>query len=100
MQPTLFEENRFQQYHESNPQIYEGFKRFAFEAINRGAKHIGSKAIMERLRWETNIAAQDGEFKVNNIMTPFYARLFMKDFPKHRGLFATRRAKADMEIAA
>jgi len=89
-------ETEFHKYHETNPQVYEYFKRFAFEKIARGSKHIGSKAIFERIRWESPMIAS-GEFKINNNFTAFYSRLFMQDFPQHKGIFETRRAKADIE---
>lgn len=101
-QLSLFEgideatETAFRAYHQSNPHIYEWFKRFAFEKIRRGSRRVGSKAIFERLRWESPAIAT-GEFKINNNFTAPYARLFMKEYPEHRGVFATRRARADIE---
>lgn len=97
-QGKLFEESWAIEYHENNPQIYEMFKRFALEKIRNGASHLGSKMIMERIRWESPVMANGDPFKVNNRMTPFYARLFMKEFPEHEGIFATRKAKADVEV--
>lgn len=102
MQPNLFDraaESRFQQYHAENPQIYRMFCQFALQLIRSGARHIGSKQIIERVRFESAVRAMDGEFKVNNNMTPFYARQFMRDFPEYKGLFATRRSVADVEVS-
>jgi hypothetical protein len=94
-QPSLFDrvdQSKFEEYHRDNPQVYEMFKRFTFEKISRGAKHVGAKAVLERVRWETSVSGDDG-FKVNNNYTAAYARLFAKDFPQHKDLFRTRKAR-------
>ena len=97
MQTNLFE-SQFQIYHSDNPEVYRLYKRFALQAIDAGAKHLGSKAIMERIRWQTNVETVGDPFKVNNNLTPFYARLFMKDFPEYADFFRTRASRADKEI--
>lgn len=100
--PTLFdmtEESRFEAYHKANPHIYELFKRFTFEKIRAGAKNLGSKAVFERIRWETGVETVGDDFKVNNIFTPFYARLFMRDYPEHEGFFRVRASAADQDVA-
>lgn len=86
---------RFRTYHVANPQIYTWFKRFAFQKINAGAKHLGGKAIMERIRWESPVDANGDAFKVNNSYTSFYVRLFRREFPQYSHLFAVRRSVAD-----
>lgn len=99
-QPTLFEiseRSAFEKYHAENPEIYAQFKRFTFEKINRGFTHCGAKAVIERIRWETSASGGDG-FKINNNFPAYYARLFMKDFPKYEGFFRLRKSKADQEI--
>lgn len=99
MQPTLFEESRFQQYHKENPAVYEVFTKFTDEAIRAGRRKIGAKMIAERMRWEHTVSGNDG-YKINNSYIAHYARLYENEHPEHRGLFQFRRAKADMEIAA
>jgi hypothetical protein len=83
------------QYHAANPHIYEMFKRYTFEATRSGYKHFGSQMIIEKIRWETGVVAQNSEFKIDNNMSPFYARLFMDEFPQHSGLFRTRSSVTD-----
>lgn len=100
-QPTLFdgiqtpEATRFEQYHKDNPEIYENFKKYALQAIRKGHKRLSAEFIFNVIRWETRVSAQDGDFKINNDMKPWYSRLFQKEFPEHRGFFETRRSKAD-----
>src|SRR5690349_299502 len=88
----------FMEYHAANPDVYRYFKRFAFELINRGAKHLGGKMIMERIRFETAVRVDDSPFKANNSYTSFYVRLFAREYPRYAELFETRRSKADAEI--
>ena len=81
------------EFHRENPEVYELFKRFAFEAA-RVRDHYSSDAIVHRIRWYTAIETQDhtADFKINNNWTPYYGRLFMVDFPEHEGFFRTRLA--------
>jgi len=77
----------FAQYHAKNPQIYEEFKRFTFELISAGHRRLGSKQIIERIRWESMITT-DGIYKVNNNYTVDYVYLFEHDYPGYAGIFA------------
>jgi hypothetical protein len=83
---------RFLVYHAECPVVWEMFKKFTYEALNAGCKNIGSKMIVERIRWETNVMGNDG-FKINNDHAPYYARVFMELFPEHDGFFRTRVCK-------
>jgi hypothetical protein len=83
----------FAQYHAKNPQIYEEFKRFTFELISAGHRRLGSKQIIERIRWESMITT-DGIYKVNNNYTVDYAYLFEHDYPGYAGIFAHRLRKS------
>jgi len=96
-QPSLFA-SRFEEYHAENPHVYEAFKKFTLELVNAGRTRIGARMIVERLRWESMIRSTTGSYKLNDHYTPFFVRLFVKEFPQHEGLFSLRRAKADVEI--
>jgi hypothetical protein len=57
---------------------------------------------MERIRWETSIELVDarpdgGTLKINDHHKAYYARLWMKDNPAHKGLFETRTVEGDNE---
>lgn len=100
-QPDLFDEkteSAFRIYHEANPEIYNWFKLFAFEKIQRGAKHIGAKQIFEMLRFESPVNANGDPFKVNNSFTSAYTRMFLRDYPEYADKFELRKSKYDAEL--
>jgi len=82
--------DKFLAFHAANPHVYSLYKRFAYEAFAAGATKISSKLIIERIRWETTISttgagwhvAAGKKFLVDNRFTCWYARQFIKDFPK------------------
>jgi hypothetical protein len=82
----------FKQYHQENPKIYEAFKRFAFQLIDRGYNKIGARQILEVIRWETMVTGND-QYKINNNYSGDYARLFEKDHPHCNGIFMKRLLK-------
>lgn len=109
-QQTLFDQDRFldeptalesafDEFHEANPEVWDLFKKYTFEVLRAGHKHYSSKAIVERIRWHTDIETKGGGFKVNNNFTQFYARLFMHTYPKHADFFRTRKVSGAPEVA-
>ena len=84
-------EERFNHFHENNPLVYDLFKKFTFEVIEKGFTKWSADAIMHRVRWETNIVTDDQQFKINNNYVAFYARLFMSEYPEYAGFFEIRR---------
>lgn len=100
MTQTTFSQSRlevaFQKYDKENPEIYEMFQRFTYQAIQSRRSHIGAKLIMERIRWQTTVVANGRKtFKINNNYSAYYARKFEFDHPQHEGLFEKRRMKGD-----
>lgn len=84
-----FNQTDAETYDRLNPQIWEYFKLFSLQMLNKGYKRIGSKMIFERIRWETMITG-DGTFKVNNNYTPYYSRKFELYYPEYEGVFSKR----------
>ena len=80
-------------FHEKHPEVWELFKKFTFERINKGFKNYSSDAIFHRIRWEMSLPEYEKgkEFKMNDHYTAFYARAFMERFPKFEGFFRTRK---------
>jgi hypothetical protein len=86
--------DRFRKYHRDNPRVYELFKRYAREARDAGHARYSARDILARIRWEVSVVTR-GEFKCNNIASPFYARMLVEEDPTFAGFFEMRRAVAD-----
>lgn len=78
-------------FHREHPDVWELFVSFTNQMIDKGYQHYSVNAIFERIRWEKDVGG-DGvnSFKLNNNYRAFYARRFMKMYPKHEGFFRTR----------
>ena len=88
------------EFHKKHPEVWDLFEQFSFQMINRGFQNYSAKAIFERIRWEKD-AGGDGitTFKVGNNHPAFYARAFMRKYPRHDGFFRLREQKSAQEPA-
>jgi hypothetical protein len=81
---------KFREFHAKNPQVYKTLVRLAREAKAKGKSKISIELLINRMRWEMWINADDPnqkEFKFSNDYKPFYARLIMEDNPELAGIF-------------
>lgn len=84
-------EERFLEFHETNPNVYQWLRYFAIQAVSAGRRRLGIKHLIERARWEVALVTQGTDsFKVNNDHAPHYARLLMANEPLLAGVFETR----------
>lgn len=81
---------KFNEYHSTNPHVYEMFKRFAHEAKGAGFKTYSAKAVFERMRWFTDIETTGEKFKLSNNYHAYYARKLMQDAAEFTGFFRTK----------
>ena len=84
---------RWWAWHKENPEFYELFKRFTFEAIERGHKRLSAWLVCNRIRWETMIVTTGNEYKISNDFIALYARLFMHHYPQYKGFFRPKPMK-------
>jgi hypothetical protein len=84
--------DQFIDHHRKNPEIWREFERFALRAIRAGRQRLGAKAIMERVRWETEVEG-GVDWKCNNSYTAYYARMLTAKYPEAKGLFEFRTVK-------
>ena len=76
----------FIKYHKKNPHIWTLFKRYAYEAIRAGRTRFGSRAILERIRWEENVTIADKKvLKIPNAHNAYYGRMFLATHPQYSG---------------
>lgn len=85
---------KFLDFHIQHPQVYILFEKFALQLIDVGHKKLGSKMIMERIRWEISTGSKDDDgFKINNNYTAHYSRLFAKNNPLYQDYFEFRTVR-------
>ena len=85
---------KFKRFDENNPHVWDLFVSYTMQAINAGASKFGAQAVIERIRWHSNIETQsEDRFKISNDHAAFYARKFMEEYPQYDGVFRTRPSK-------
>ena len=88
---------KFKELHKNKPEIYDEFCRVAKALVDRGHKQYSAYGVMHIVRfavWKEGVTMQpEEEFKVSDHMTPFYARLFLRDHPEHDEFFVTKPIK-------
>ena len=91
-------QREFDAFDAQNPSVWELFVRFASEAISAGHIHLSASLIVERIRWETQVATRSkDDLKINNNHRAYYARKFNGSFPWAGGKFLTRTVGAEGE---
>ena len=83
----------FQTYDTANPHVYAAFKAKAIEAMQKGFKTYGAKALFEVIRWQSKTHGND-EFKINNIYVADYARKLMQERAEFKDFFHCRTLRA------
>jgi len=85
--------NKFNEWDQKNPEVYDLFIRFTLQAMKAGHKHLSAWMIVNRIRWETSIVTKGDDFKISNDFIALYARKFMAEHPEHKGFFRLRPMK-------
>jgi hypothetical protein len=88
----------WKRYHFANPNFYEQFHKFAYEAIRTRHK-VGARLIIELIRWFEWIEKGSNLYRVCNNFAPYYARLLMLDKPEFKALFNTKSLKSGVTDA-
>ena len=84
----------FMEFLPSNLHGYEAFEREARKIIARGFKHYSARTIIHVLRHHSALEQIGGDWKLNNNISPYLARLWVLMNPQHAGLFEFRETKA------
>ena len=80
-------------FHRNNPGILLELRRLAHQLKDAGHRKYSIKGLFEVLRFNAAIRTTGKKYKLNNNLTPFYARLLMDTDPELRGFFNTRESK-------
>lgn len=71
--------------------MFDLFIRFAREVKAAGHRRYSAEAIVQRIRWHTQIETKGDDFKLNNWYRALYARMLMEQLPlEFDGFFETR----------
>ena len=88
----------FQEYNEQHPEVYKGFIKLALQTKAKGFKHYSARTIVHVLRFHSDVSENGTEYKINDHVTPMFARQAMQDYPELDGFFELRRSKFDNRI--
>jgi hypothetical protein len=93
-------EEKFLEFHSKHPEVYAALSKFAHEWRHRkgpGAR-LGIRVVIERVRWELGLGAEDETPRLNNNHAAFYARLLMAQEPRLEGLFILKKQRYESTI--
>jgi len=80
-------------FHMENPQVYHQLRAMALGLLDAGYRHHSIKGLFEVLRYNRKVKTTGKPYKLDNNLTPFYARLLMENEPRLEGFFHTRESK-------
>ena len=93
-EPPATIQQRFEAFHEHNPEVYAAMVAICRRLKLRGHKRYGVKAVWEMLRITFTLERPDEIYKLNNNYTSRYARLIMDREADLAGFFETRELKS------
>jgi len=82
-------------FHVRQPVVFDVFCTELLAQIRLGRTDYSLKAVLEKVRWHTDVIAAIGTRGINNNFSPFYARLFAARHPVHGHFLEYRAAAAD-----
>lgn len=87
---------KFERFHELNPQVFTALEAMTRQLVNRGRRKIGIKMLFEVLRWNYYMETADpnSDFKINNNYAPYYSRLLIEKHPEWADVFELRTIRS------
>ncbi len=92
-EPRTDWDSRFEAFDQAHPEVYGLFQFFAEQLLASGRTKGGARAIVERMRWHHTTSSTDGEFKLNNMFIPRYARKLALEDERFETFFEFREMK-------
>ena len=87
-------QEKFEQFHNTNPMVFSLFKLQVQKAISKGKKKLSAKTILGYIRWEIALQTSGDDFKINDAFTSRYARKYVSQFPEHKDIFEFRSLRS------
>jgi len=98
--PRLAAARRFEQFHATNPHVYDLLVRYCREWVDAGHIRFGIRSPWERMRWQLGLHTDSADFKLNDHLTAYYSRLISaREFDLAELLVQRRSDDADEWIA-
>ena len=73
-----------------NKHIWDRFYAEANRVWAKGRPHYSARTIIEYMRHETTLREKGEEFKINNTVAPYLARLYVNMHPERAAFFNLR----------
>jgi hypothetical protein len=86
---------QFDAFLNAHPRVWSLFVAFTQSAIAKGHRHLSADLVLHRIRWESSVVTGEKPYKLNNNLTPYFARRFHAEFPSHDGFFRMRKVKGE-----
>ncbi len=90
-------EVEFERFHAAHEDVYREIVQRSREVKAVGFQTFGMRRIWEGLRWFYALKSgpTTSEFKLNDHLVPYYARLVMEQEPDLKGFFVTRKLHSE-----
>lgn len=83
----------FNNYLKENPTVYKKFKKYANQMFKNGRRRYSAWAIINGIRWETELKTRGNKFKINNDFIALMTRKLVRENKNFKGFFLTRPLK-------
>lgn len=90
---TLQTMRNFKKYDQENPVVYKKFTKLAKQLYRTGRRKYSAWAIINAIRWETELKTRGNKFKISNDFITLYARKLQRDNKNFKGFFNTKALK-------
>lgn len=85
---------RFKVYHRNHPEIYKLFLSYVNQLRAAGRHCYSAWAIINRIRWDHDVAKKASPFKISNDYIALYARLAIYHHPELQDFFIIKKMKS------
>lgn len=81
---------KFIDYIQDNLNVWLEFEKMCLNLINNGYEHYSARTLIHVIRYQTHVGEFKSKYKVNDHISPVFARVFMILHPQHDGFFTIK----------
>jgi len=78
---------KFIDYIQNNLNVWLEFEKITLDLIDKGHDQYSARTIVHVLRYQTHVGEFKSKYKINDHVSPMFARIFILIHPKHEGFF-------------